>query len=102
MIFPVTFFPLVVTSLGRLFGTVERRLLSTLKIPFGGNFNFWYNTVKFSKMSFESMLVGADIYGAVSTDHPTVLSGSKLSGVFNYGLERKKLKTATKQCLIPF
>ena len=60
--------------LGRLFGTVERQLLSILKIPFGGNFNFWYNAVKFSKTSVESMLVSADIYATVNTDiHPTLL-----------------------------
>jgi hypothetical protein len=79
----------------KIVGTVGRQVLSILKIPFGGNFNIWYNTVKFSKSSMKSMLVSADIYATGSTDvHPTVLSGTKLVGVFEYRLGPKKLKTA--------
>jgi hypothetical protein len=49
------------------------------------------------------MLVSADVYATVSTDiHPKVLLRTKLVSVFEYRLEPKKLKTSTKQCLIPF
>jgi hypothetical protein len=69
-VFQVTFFVSVAATLGSLFGAGERQLLSILKIQSGGNFNFWYNSVKFTKTSVESVLASADIYKAVSTCSP--------------------------------